>query len=256
MGAWGIYERRRAGYLKDQVRQLYHYDKKYFRFYTRCSFREAEVPGFWAARYHVERDFVALKSVRHWTWTVNRRTEDDMPFSVHPPVISHRHATRTGSGECHFLKPHKSGANFSFRVEFDPPLRPGERAQISVDIDFPVMKPATLAQLRLRPASPAPVPGEAEFSSTDIESVIDEFVKEIVIPERLGSRRHGLQVLRRSAEFDEEATFVREHECFQVNRSRVDNQPVWNLRLERFQPPIKTCYRTYWELPNADEPSS
>lgn len=249
LGSLGLYEQRRARALQEQVRQLYHLDRKYARYLSRWTLGESDRSGSWSGTHHGERDFIALKPIRKWTWNITRRAEDDLPFSTAPPVLRNQRVRRSGPGTCTFHSPHKQGANLSFRIEFDPMLRPGERVSLAFDIYVPAYKPATLELLRARPASAIPPPGEADFTSTDISYPIDTFVKELVIPERLDSRRHGLQVLLRDNEFLEEVQFIDAHECFSIDRSSVDNENVWLLRLERYQPPIRATYRFYWKPP-------
>jgi hypothetical protein len=244
-----IYQWRKADFLGKQVKQLYHYDRKYTVSISRWTMRESEVQGYWAGVHHGEREMIALAPIGKWTWNISRRADDDLPFYNHPPTLMNLRATRSGVGNCSFMEPHRQGANLTFRIEFDPMLRVGETVSISFDIDVPVYKPATLEGLRRRPAPAIAAPGEVEFSSIDIVYPVDKFISEIVIPESLGSRRHGVQVLLRDNEFSEEASFLRDKNAFVVDRSSVDNMPVWILRVERDNPPIKASYRIYWEPP-------
>ncbi|MER5648168.1 hypothetical protein [Streptosporangium sp. NPDC002524] len=253
LATFGLYQWRRARFLDDQVKQLYYFDRKYVRSLSRWTMRESEVDGYLNGTHHGEREMIALAPIRQWTWSIMRRAEGDLPFYDHPPVLRNQQASRSGAGVCIFRQPHKQGTSLSFRIEFDPMLRPGERVNISFDIDVPVYKPATLEGVRMRPSPRVATPGEAEFSSTYIEYPVDELVKEIVIPERLRTYRHGIQVIRLDNEFAEEANFVSNNECFHIDRSTIDNQAVWILRLERYRPPLNTLYRIYWEPPKESQ---
>jgi hypothetical protein len=149
-----------------------------------------------------------------------------------------------------FREPHKQKTTLAFRVEFEPPLRAGERVSLAFDIDVCQHKPASLERLRERPQPPIAPPGEAEFSSYDVVHPVDVFVKEVVIPERLGASRFGLQVIRRDNEFAEEAERVRSNGMFDVTRIIADGESAWRLRLERPDPPLRTTYRLYWTPPS------
>jgi hypothetical protein len=249
LGSLGLYERRRATLLKEQISQLYHFDRKYTRYVSRWTLGSSERQGYLSGTHHGERDLVALRPIRKWTWNISRRSDGDLPFSDAPPVLRNKYVTRSGSGTCSFRDPHRQASSLAFRIEFDPMLRPGERVSLSFDLEVPVYKPATLELLRARPSPTVPTPGEADFTSADISFPIDSFVKELVIPECLESRRHGLQVLLRDNEFAEESELISSHSWFSIDRPRIDNEVVWRLRLERYQPPIRATYRLYWEPP-------
>lgn len=196
LGALSWYQWYRARDLADQVRQLYNFDRKYVRFLTRWTLRKSEVSGYFAGTYHGERDLVALRPIRKLEWNISRRSDDDMPFSVYPPTLYNQRISRTGDGVCKFNSPHKLEANFTFRIEFDSMLRPGERVSVSYDVDVPVFKAGTLERLRRRPMALIQAPRDSDYSSTDVSYPMEEFIKEVLILESLGTTRHGLQVLQ------------------------------------------------------------
>jgi hypothetical protein len=238
--------------LRDQVIRLYHYDRKYELHSSQWVMRKSTVHGYWDATNYSEREFTCLNPMRSMKWEINRRTDDDMPFVDHPPALRDCSVTRSGDGVCVFREPHKSRTSLAFRVEFDPMLRPGEEVSVKWELDVPVYKPGTLEMLRKRPAPQIPPPGEVEFTTTDCEYPIQEFVKEVVIPDELMSSRHGVQVLRRHNELTEEQDHLRDTDSFKIFRSTRNGVSVWVLRIQRHNPPIKAAYRIYWQLPHED----
>ncbi len=243
------YQRRRIRVLEDEVRQLYHYDRRYLHYTSRLTFAPSDVEGFWAGSYECGRTFVAIKPIRSWNWNITRRTEGDLPFSEFPPTVDLLTCLRSDDGICELQSPHKQGANFAFRIRFEPMIRPGEQVTLLVKVNIPVYKPATREILRRRPPPKVPPPGEAEYSTTDILYPIDNLEKEIVIPERLRSRSHGLQVLRGDNDFAQESDEIDQNAAFTVGRGVVQGDNAWILRLSRHRPQLKTTYRIYWELP-------
>jgi hypothetical protein len=249
LAVYSIHLGRMNRQLRNQVIHLYHYDRRYQFFLSRWTMRKSAVMGYWDATLHAERRFTCLRPMRSMRWNINRRSEDDMPFNKHLPQLKGYTATRSGHGLCVFREPHRTGASLTFRVEFDPKLRPGEEVVMQWELDVPVYKPGTIEFLRERPAPQVPPPGEAEFTTTDVTYPIDEFVKEVIIPEKLMSSRHGVQVLRRDNEFVEEEEFLNRTGNFEVLRTDSNGESVWAIRIVRKNPPIKTAYRIYWRPP-------
>lgn len=233
-----------------RLRESTFLDRHYARVLSRWTFCESSDPAYWDATHHGERDFVVLQPIRAWTWSIHRRSDDDVPNSARPAVLRNQVATRSGHGHCVFRPPHKQKSTLAFRVEFEPPLRPGERVTLAFDLDVNQHKPATLERLRERPRPAVATPGEAEFTSYDVVHPIDLLVKEVIIPERLDASHFGLQVLRRDTEFVEEAELVRAHGLFDVSRTTVGGESAWRLRLERLEPPLRTTYRLCWTPPS------
>lgn len=246
---FAIVQRRRASSAIGQVRQLYNYDRKYTEYFVRWTLGPSEDPRYWSGINYTHRKFVALKPMRTWEWSVSRRSDDDVPFSN--VSLRNRSVTRTQDGTAVFREPHLTTSRFKFAIEFDPPLRVGEWATLSFEALVPTHKVASLELLRNRLKPSLPAPADCDFSSVSLSFPIDDFQYELVIPESLGSRRHGLQVVERQNEYIHEKNLIDAEKMFTVARSTGDgNAPAWKMSLRRKLPPVGTTYRIVWEPPN------
>ena len=252
LGSFALDRHRRLQSLERRFRELYTFDRRYERVLSRWTFRESGDPEYWDATHHGEREMTVLAPMASWRWSIQRRSDDDVPAGAPSPVLRNHFATRSGPGDCTFLQPHKQKSTLAFRIEFEPRLRPGETVSISFDLDVFQHKPATLEALRRRPVPAIAPPGESEFSSYDVTFPTARLTKEIVIPERLGAGRFDFQALLRDNDFTVEAQHIREHALFDATQVKVDGQPAWRLRLERVAPPLRATYRLCWRLPARD----
>lgn len=244
---FAIVQWRRARAATKQLRQLYHYDRQYLRYVTSWVMSEGPDPNYWAGTHHAERKMVALRPISYFTWNITRRSDDDNPFSG--VTVTNRQATRSGDGLCTFKDPHKQSSNFTFRVEFEPSIRPGETVELSFDVFVPKHKCANVASLSSRPRPTIPSPGGSDYSSTDISYPIEEFIKEVVIPENLRSRAHGVQTLMKT-DFPAEKEHLDKTGGITISRVQVDEGGAWKVRVERKQPPIGCTYRVVWMPPD------
>jgi hypothetical protein len=247
---FAVVQLRRANFAIRQVEQLYNYDRKYIQFNSRWTFGRSDDPNYWSAINYTVREFICLKPVRRWEWDLTRRSDKDVPFGN--VVLRNRNATRSGDGTCVFRDPHLTISKFKFFIEFDPPLRVGESATVSFEAVIPTHKVATLELLRQRIQPSLPAPADCDFSSVKTSFPIDDLLYEVVFPECLGSRRHGLQVVERQNEYVEEKASIDADNMFTISRLTVDdNVPAWKMSLHRKLPPIGTTYRIVWEPPSA-----
>lgn len=243
---WSLH--RRNVVLRRLLTRLDHYDRRYDEFTSRWVLGP-RTGDHLAGTHHARRSMIARRPIRNMTWNVVSRSDDDISYSG--GTVTDRAATRSGPGVCTFLEPHHALSKFSFRIRFEPPLRPGEALDLSYTVHIPRFRSAHLAALRNRPAPTVAAPGEAEFCDSAVSFPIERYVKEVVIPVSLGTTRHGLQVLLRDQELREEAEIIERNGDFTVHRATWDGTDVWILRLERQRPPIKTTYRAFWEPPPA-----
>ncbi|WP_433263231.1 hypothetical protein ACQPWR_25500 [Micromonospora vinacea] len=241
--------------LRGQVQQLYQFDRRYLHYSSRHIYRAAPSTDFWAVTKIIERRIVALRPVRYFTWSNVRRADDDISYTFGDvvPSVHDRWAQRTGSGRCTFLPLYKKAAALAFRIEFDPMLSPGEEVSISMRLEIPLATTGTLEALRRRPLPKVPTPGEAEFSAIDISYPVDDFLFEVVIPDSLRSRRHGLQVLAGDNEMTDETQHIKRQGIFTIDHSIVDEKSAVIASLKRSQPPVRSTYRIHWEVPRAEE---
>lgn len=246
LASWGWASHRRNVVLRRLLSQLDHYDRRYDEFASRWVLGP-RAGDHLAGTHHARRAMIARQPIRHLTWHIDSRSDDDISYVG--GTVTDRAARRSGQGECIFLEPHHSMSKFSFRVRFEPALRPGEELDLSYTVHIPSFRTAHLGALRTRPAPPVAPPGEAEFCDSTVAFPIERYVKEVVIPVALGTTRHGLQVLRRDQEFRDEASAIERNGDFSVQRTTWDGDDAWVLRLTRHRPPIKTKYRIYWEPP-------
>lgn len=247
LASLSIYQQRRATVLARQVRELYDFDRKYVIYLSRWVMCESSIDGYWSGSHHGEREMVVLKPIRRVNWSITRRNESDLPFSTALPYLDRSHAERSGSGRCTFNAPHKAGTTLAFGIDFEPMLRVGETVSLEFDLVVPLYKPGTLALLRDRPSAAVPTPGETDFTSTIVSYPIEQFTKEVIIPERLGSRHHGIQVMNHDNDLTAESEYVRRHNCFDVRTTSADGESAWLLQLNRVRPPIGATYRVFWE---------
>lgn len=238
---------RRARAAEETLQQVYHYDRRYLSYVSKWTFSSGADPDFWSGLHHAERTMIALRPIAFFTWNITRRSDADNPFTG--AVVVNQNATRSGSGTCTFRDPHKQSSSLTFRVEFDPPVRVNETVELSFDVEVPKHKAATVAKLRERPRAATPPPTDCDYSSVDISYPIDEYIQEVVIPESLGSHRHGLQVLQKSNEFAEEKHYLEKHESVKITHSQLNGEHAWRVSLTRQKPPIGSTYRLLWSPP-------
>ncbi len=247
LAAFAYNQNRKAVKATKQLVQLYHYDRRYHKYVTSWSLTASENPDYWTGIHHAERHFTAIRPVRYFTWNVTRRSDDDLPFDA--AEVRNKRASRSASGSCIFHDFHKQKANLTFRIEFDPPLRPEESVDLAFDVIVPRHKVSNIELLRSRPRPKIPLPEGLDYSSTDISYPIEKFVKSVDIDERLGTIHHGLQVLLQQDEFLEEKAYLSSGNRFTIDRAQVDGNSVVRLKIERDRPPIGTTYRLTWEPP-------
>jgi hypothetical protein len=250
LGSAALYNTRRARALERQVRALFNYDRRYEQYFDRWVFRQADIPGYWAATYYCERDFTALRPMPEWVLGISRVSERDLPFTVTPPTAKAVQVTRSGAGRCLPQEIDVQAAKVRISIEFEPALRPGESVQVSLVIDIPQFKAGTVDTLRLRDrVTPAP-PANTELLIREVQFPTVEYRVELVIPERLGSKRHSVQVFLRGYKFLEEETLIERAGAFTVTRADLDGDTAWVMTLARYAPPLRAHYRFLWEPPH------
>ena len=248
LAAFALHQYRKANAATVQLVQLYHYSRRYTRYVTSVYMFRSDDPNYWSAIHHNERELVAIRPVRQFTYDMTRRSDIDTPFEG--AKLSNQHANRSGAGDCIFHAFHKSKSNLAFRIEFDPPLRPGESATVAFDVHIPRFKVGNLALLRARPRPKIPVADGLDYSSTDISYPIEEFVKELVIVDDLRTTHHRMQAVSDQDDFPEEKSYLESTGGFSISPVKANGTNATCLKIERNRPPIGTTYRLLWEPPD------
>lgn len=220
------------------------------RYTTEVVYSPSSVEGYLAAKYISRREIVARDTRRAWTWSISKRSDDDIPFTTGgSPTLKITSKSRSGSGICVQRDFHKSGSNLSFRVEFEPPLAIGEHFNIDFSVIIPAHKSGNLSTLRKRPKPLVPTIGEAELQAVTLDKPTQELTFIAILPISLGTRNHHLQILRGHKEDREEMNFIEKHGLFSVSRIQLEGEDAWKMQLSRTRPPIGVNYRLCWQPP-------
>lgn len=230
-------------------------DRKYSKWRATWRFAESPKQNFWSAIYQGERIFTAQRPIPRFTWSLARRGDDDIPFTVDglAPSITLVTAKRSQSGMCTLRDPRFKTSRLVFDVDFEPPLRANEECQLEFEIHIPVHKVATLQQALDRPLpNGKPAPGGGEFASLDVGHVVDEWIFEVLIPQRLGAQHFGIDVLAFGNSDHEELARIGQLNAFRHETIEIDGAPTTHLVIRRERPPRKRTYRIYWLPPRGE----
>lgn len=228
-------------------------DRTYQEWAVRWVFSESVFVGYWRGQYEGRRRFTAQRPIPRFSFTLNRRSDDDIPFSVdgNDPAIDMTVGRRSGTGRVVLREPRFWRSRLQFDVDFEPALRVGEEAELEFHIDIPCHKASTLVGAIGRPRPKGPtVPGGGEYSSVDVGYVIEDFRFEVVVPQRLGAHSFGIDAVAfGSADFVELAEIDRLG-AFTQEITGDGEEAVHHLSLRRVRPPRKRSYRVYWVPPH------
>lgn len=223
---------------------------EFIEYVTSVCYSASSTDGYLRAVYSGRRVGVAQVTRRAWTWSITKRSDNDILFTTGGnPTLKVTAAARSSDGVCIPRDFHKSGSNLSFRVDFEPPLVAGDSFDISYEVVIPTHKAATLNTLRQRPKPIVPTVGESEYQSLDLSQPTRNLDFVALLPVSLGTSGHHVEVIRNHQEDRQEAALIERNAYFSVTRIQHDGTDAWQLRLSRPTPPIGVVYRLCWQPP-------
>ena len=229
-------------------------DRVFSEYSNIVSYSPSLVPGYLAATFQSHRQVRALKPIRAWVWTLTRASDKEPSFSAGlAPTKTVTRCSRSGDGRCVDRGFHKTAGQLSFRIDFEPELRPGEEFLLEYELKIEVHRPATLSALRALPKSLVPTLGEATYTSIDINYPIEMLELSVVLPLSLGTSGHHFEVVRGQLHDQEEAEAIERTEAFDVSLVHLEKGPAWSLNMKRQNPPVGVTYRFCWTPPNGLE---
>jgi hypothetical protein len=153
------------------------------------------------------------------------------------------------NGNVSATKPQRNeGKNFSFKIEFFPPLKPGNEACVRFRYVIPKYKVATTEYLKDCLLSSPYDLRDYEFTSTLITCPIEKYIYELSFSDECGIHPRRPEATWRGIPSVEELEKLQDDDSYSAI-----NDDGWILRLERENPPVQTRYVFSWKPPKRQE---
>lgn len=195
-----------------------------------------------------ERHVVCTRdTITHLTIPVSP-AENLVPFDPNDEyVIELDPQSRYSRGEISVRKPHrKEGSNFSFRIDFSPPLEVDDEAYVKFRFSLPKFKIAMLEYVRERQQIAALDACDYQLSWFNINYPTERFIFELRFASECKIKPRSPEALRGETPLRSEQEELRKPGVY---LARQEDDGTWLLRLDRKNPPVKTKYRLSWYPP-------
>ena len=194
------------------------------------------------AQQFCERELVCLADELPYIDIYVKKEQELLPFAGNYHVEAH--SFRRENGDVNILPPHKrSGAQLTFRVTFDPPLREGEGAYFSYSFQVPRYRFGSLQHLREEMRRSVLPRRDYESCAFKVSNPIRLLRYEIDFTPDCSITPLGMEVLRGNTRFEEEKRLLLRQDGFEMRRTANGG---WRFQLRRDRPPPQTKYRFMW----------
>lgn len=229
----------------------YWFDRKYKLVSVRWTYSPNQDLETLKAVQEGERQLVCLSGTIPYITIAVSPAENLTPFDPKENIKVTLLGSLRDGGTVSVRQPHsQAGSNFSFRVDFNPPLCEGEEVQFKYTFTFPSFRTSTIESLRSRCQNGKLDARDYEYASWSVVYPIDRFIYDHKFSPECSINPQGIEVQRGgSTPFEEESKHLIKSRAFRCEQ--LDNG--WRMLLDRDTPPMKARYRIKWRPPTKSE---
>ncbi len=233
--------------LSKYAQEGYWFDRKYKLLKVKWSYLPNEDLETLQAMHEGERQLVCLSGTLPYMTIAVSPAENLTPFSPEDKIDVRLHSFKRSGGTVSVRQPHRqSGSNFSFRVDFNPPLCKGEEVFFKYSFTFPKFKTSTLESLRSRCQSGKLDARDYEYVAWNISFPFERFIYEHYFSPKCKIKPLGIEVYKGAENlFQFEKKQLLKHHFFEC--TEIDGG--WLMKIDRKNPPMKTKYLIKWRPP-------